>query len=57
MDKISVKIKCDKFIKELNEVCNYEWNYKGKGLYALCPRCRQAIKVSTHILEEKNNAI
>ena len=31
--------------------CEYEWQHKGIGHFAQCPRCRKYTKV---ILEEKN---
>ena len=35
-----MKLKCP------NNVCNYEWNYKGKAkFYTSCPRCRFNVKI------------
>jgi len=25
--------------------CGYEWNYKGKLMYATCPNCKHSVRV------------
>jgi len=33
-----MQIKCSK--------CGYTWNYKGRLLYATCPKCRKLMRIT-----------